>query len=112
MQEGSNLCCCRSFVPFCSQNTFENYNECGYVSCVYCRASLGAQSVKNLPKCRRSPATLETRVQSVQPLGQEDPLEKEMAAHSSILPWKSPWTRGAWQVTVYEAAKSQTRLSD
>ena len=35
------------------------------------------------------PAMLETRVQS---LGWEDPLEKEMAAHSSILAWKIPWT--------------------
>ena len=31
----------------------------------------------------------ETHVQS---LGQEDPLEKETATHSSILPWKIPWT--------------------
>ena len=28
----------------------------------------------------------------VQPLGQEDPLEKDMATHSSILDWKIPWT--------------------
>ena len=28
----------------------------------------------------------------VQPLGQEDPLEKEMVTHSSILAWKIPWT--------------------
>ena len=28
----------------------------------------------------------------VQPLSQEDPLEKEMAAHSSILAWEIPWT--------------------
>ena len=28
----------------------------------------------------------------VQPLGQEDPLKKEMATHSSILPWKISWT--------------------
>ena len=34
------------------------------------------------------PATRETRVQS---LGREDPLEKEMATHSSILAWKIPW---------------------
>ena len=34
-------------------------------------------------------AMLETRVQS---LGQEEPLEKEMATHSSILAWKFPWT--------------------
>ena len=42
-----------------------------------------AQLVKN------QPAMWETRVQS---LGQEDPLEKEMAIHSSILAWKIPWT--------------------
>ena len=35
------------------------------------------------------PAMRETRVQS---LGQEDPLEKEMATHSSTLAWKIPWT--------------------
>ena len=39
--------------------------------------------VKNLPAMR------ETQVQS---LGQEDPLEKGMATHSSILAWRSPWT--------------------
>ena len=39
--------------------------------------------VKNLP------AVLETGVGS---LGQEDPLEKGMATHSSILAWKTPWT--------------------
>ena len=46
-------------------------------------ASLIAQSVKNLP------AVLETWVQF---LGREDPLEKEMATHSSVLAWKIPWT--------------------
>ena len=35
------------------------------------------------------PSMWETRVQS---LGEEDPLEKEMAMHSSILAWKIPWT--------------------
>ena len=38
---------------------------------------------------RNLPAVRETRVQS---LGQEDPLEKEMATHSSTLAWKIPWT--------------------
>ena len=38
---------------------------------------------------KRLPTMQETRVQS---LGQEDPLEKEMATHSSILAWKIPWT--------------------
>jgi len=42
-----------------------------------------AQMVKNLPEVR------ESRVQS---LGWEDPLEEEMAAHSSIHAWKIPWT--------------------
>ena len=36
----------------------------------------------------RLPAMWETRIQS---LGQEDPLEKEMATHSNILAWKIPW---------------------
>ena len=47
-----------------------------------CVASLVAQLVKTLP------AMWETWVQS---LGWEDPLEKEMAAHSSILAWRIPW---------------------
>ena len=42
-----------------------------------------AQAVKNLPTMQ------ETQVQS---LGWEDPLEKGMATHSSILAWKIPWT--------------------
>ena len=46
-------------------------------------ASLVAQTVKNLP------AVQETQFQS---LGQEDPLEKEMATHSSVLAWKITWT--------------------
>ena len=46
-------------------------------------ASLVAQMVKHLPTMP------ETWVQS---LGQEDPLEKEMATHSSTLAWKIPWT--------------------
>ena len=45
-------------------------------------ASLVAQTVKN------PPATQETQVQS---LGWEDPLEKDMATHSSILAWEIPW---------------------
>ena len=47
------------------------------------RVYLVAQMVEN------SPAVQETRVQS---LGQEDPLEKGMEAHSSILTWRIPWT--------------------
>ena len=34
-------------------------------------------------------------------LGQEDPLEKEMSTHISILAWRIPMDRGAWQATVH-----------
>ena len=47
----------------------------------------------------------------VQSLGQEDPLEEEMATHSSILAWEIPWTRGAWWALVYAVTKTQTWLS-
>ena len=50
----------------------------------YLKASLIAQLVKNLPTMQ------ETWVQF---LGWEDPLEKEMATHSSILAWEIPWTQ-------------------
>ena len=43
----------------------------------------------------------------VQSLGQEDPLEKEMAIHSTILAWRIPWTRGAWWAPVDRVAKDQ-----
>ena len=56
-----------------------------------------AQPVSSLP------AVQETLVRS---LGWEDPLEKEMATHSSILAWKIPMDRGAWQTTVHGVAKS------
>ena len=61
--------------------------------------SLVAQMVKRLPAMR------DTQVRS---LGREDPLEKEMATHSSTPAWKIPWT----EAKVHGVAKSQTRLSD
>ena len=45
--------------------------------------SLVAQMVKNLPAMQK------TQVRS---LGQEDLLQKEMATHSSVLAWRTPWT--------------------
>ena len=39
-------------------------------------------------------------------LGQEDPLEEEMATCSSLLAWRIPMDRGAWQTTVHGVAKS------
>ena len=46
----------------------------------------------------------------VRSLGREDPLEKGMATHSSILAWRIPLQEGAWQSTVHRIAKSRTRL--
>ena len=48
----------------------------------------------------------------VQSLAQEDPLEKEMAAHSSILAWKIPWTEEPGRLQSMGSKKSQTQLSD
>ena len=59
------------------------YFTCGNNIHVIYKEPLVAQTVKSLP------AVWETRVWS---LCQEDPLEKEMATHSSILAWRIPWT--------------------
>jgi len=53
----------------------------------------------------------ELQEMQVQSLGQEDPLEEEMATHSSILAWRIPTERGARRATVYGVEKSWTRLS-
>ena len=58
-----------------------------------------AQMVKNVP------AIQETQVQF---LGQEDPLEKEMATHSSILAWEIPWTEKPGGLQSMGSQKSQT----
>ena len=54
----------------------------------------------------------ETQEMWVQSLGWEDPLEKEMATHTSILAWEIPWTEepgGLWSMRLQE---SWTHLSD
>ena len=43
--------------------------------------------------------------------GLEGPLEEGMATHTSILAWRIPMDKGAWQATVYRVANNQTRLS-
>ena len=70
--------------------------------CTYTRASLVAQMVKDPPAMR------ETQVWS---LGWEDPMEKGTATHSSILAWRIPMDRGAWEATVHGVTKSWTQLS-
>ena len=58
--------------------------------------SLVAQIVKNL---------LAVQATQVQFLGWEDPLEKGMAIHFSILAWRILWTQGAWRATVHRVTK-------
>ena len=48
----------------------------------------------------------------VQSLGQEDPLEKEMATHSRVLAWEIPWTEEPGGVCPTKLQKSQVQLSD
>ena len=62
-----------------------------------------AQMVKNLP------ARWETQVQS---LGQEDPLEKEMATHSSVLAWRIPWTEKLARLQSIGLQRVRQGLSD
>ena len=71
--------------------------------CVHFWASPMGQMVKNLP------AMWEAWVQS---LGQEDPLEKEMATHSSILAWRIPWMEelGGLQSTGHKESDTTERL--
>ena len=54
----------------------------------------------------------DTQEMGIRSLGQEEPLEEGMATHSSILAWRNPMDRGAWQATVHGVAKSWTQLSD
>ena len=58
-----------------------------------------AQTVKNLPTMQ------ETQIQS---LGQEDPLEKDMAPHSSTLAWKIPWTEEPGRLLSWGRKESYT----
>jgi len=64
-------------------------------------ASLVAQMIKNLPTMP------ETWVRS---LGWEDHLEKEMAAHSSVLAWEIPWTEESGRLQ-FMGLQSRTQLS-
>ena len=59
------------------------------------------------------PETLAQMYQmQVRSLGREDPLEEEMATHSGILAWETPWTEEPGGLQSMGVAKSQTRLSD
>ena len=62
-----------------------------------------AQQVKKLP------VRQETRVRS---LGWEDPLQEEMATHSSILAWKIPWTEKPGGLQSMQSQRAVQRLSE
>ena len=81
------------FLHFRVQINFKNFFKLEYTW-----AALVIQMVKNLPPMQ------ETCVQS---LHQEDPLEKEMATHSSNC-LENPMDRGSWQATVHEVTKNWT----
>ena len=59
------------------------------------------QQVKNMS------AMQETQEMQVRYLGREDPLEVEMATHSSILAWQIPWREAWWATTVHGVSKSR-----
>ena len=59
--------------------------------------------------CSDLPTMRETWVRS---LGWEDPLEKEMATHSSILAWKTPWMEEPGRLQSMGSQKSRAQLSD
>ena len=60
-------------------------------------------------RLKRLPVMWETGVRS---LGREDPLKEEMATHSSVLAWRIPLDRAAWQATFHGIAKSQTEATE
>ena len=62
-----------------------------------------AQMVKNLPTMQET---------QVPPLGQEYPLEKEMAAHCNILAWRIPWIEELGGLQPMQLQKSWTQLRD
>ena len=74
------ICSCGGLSKSIVTGWTENLGSCSII-----KTPLVAQMIKNLPAIR------ETWVQS---LGQEDPLEKEMATHSSILAWELLWQEG------------------
>ena len=74
-------------------------------ACCTQRVFPGGSAVKNLPAVQK---LQETRVRS---LGGENPLEKGLATHSSILAWRSSWTEEPGELQSV-GLQSRTRLSD
>ena len=86
-------------LPGSPESCFFPLIDCLLHAGPHLRTSLVAHLVKNPPAMQKT---------QVQFLGWEDPLEEGMAIHSSILAWRIPMDRGAWQATVHRVAKSRT----
>ena len=87
----------------CHPHSYQTY----HVRCWVREMRSKGYGVSHLPEdepslCRPRFVSQSPRVPS---LGQEDPLEKEMATHSSILAWRIPMDRGAWWAAVHRVAK-------
>ena len=61
---------------------------------------------KNLPEIQ------ETQKTGVRYLGWDDPLEEEMATHSSILAWRILMDRGAWRATVHTVSCTESDMTE
>ena len=75
--------------------------------------SMPRESFGLLPRgsgVKNPPTVQEMQETWVQSLGREDPLEKGTVFHSSILAWRIPMDRGAWQATIHRVTKSWTQL--
>ena len=112
---GSRLVCFQIAMPslpcpaLCQEDSPQRVNVFPRPRVSWLPAGWGHSKNPERARWQNPPEMWEIGVQS---LGQEDPLEKEIATHSRILAWRIPMDRGAWWATVHGVAKSQIRLSD
>ena len=90
-----------------AMHTFVSHLPCIHCLFILCHALC---QISQVAQWQRVCLTMqETPVQS---LGQEDPMGKEMATHSSVLAWEIPWTEsGAWWARVHSVVRRQTQLN-
>ena len=84
-------------------DVYLKFNSLNRITLTIWRTSLVAQRLKHLPPMRES---------QVRSLGWEDPLEKEMVTHSSILAWRMPWMEKPGRVQSMGSQRVGRDLSD
>ena len=89
----------QSCLGTCPSPEIPQTNTCG--ASTGHRACHEARAVTSLKRIHL--AMQETQESQVRSLGQEDPLEKEMASHSSVLAWKIPWTEESGRLQSMES---------